>query len=757
MIRRRSGLVGLALLLSAASALGAQETRCERGDVEVRSLSFSGNHAFNDATLTVGIVTTPSSWARRVLRVIGTRHCLDQREFPLDVLRLTFWYRNHGFTDATVDTVVTRVGVNRVAVRFAITEGTPVLVDTVRFEGLDGVPERARIITGLPARVGGRFDRYANRATKDTITRRLRDGGYPDAEAFLGYDLRTTTRSATVIFSVLPGPRRRIARIDLTRTGRDGHPPEVTESAVRRLAGLAPGDLYRERDLERAKRTLYQSEAFAQVEVQPAPVGSDSLLTIDIDVAETWLRSARLGGGWGTLDCFRTTGEFSNANLLRTATRLELRGRVSKIGMGDPLGGAERLCSRTATEDPYGRFLNYYASATLSQPSLLRARFVPTLSLYSERRSEFKAFLRTAPIGASVGLTRLMPWRSLNLGYSVELGRTEAQPALFCAVFSVCEEADRAALQQLKRVAVLSAATSYERTDNAADPSRGLAARGDVRYASKFTGSDQAVQFARITADGTIYRPLGPDVVLAVRVRLGGVLGPTLALDRNASFVPAQERLFAGGPSTVRGFQQSELGPAVYIPERYDTISVSTGLPVTGNIVVGQQVWFQSDNASRQRAVPTGGNAMVVGNVELRIPSPFLPELLKWTTFVDVGRVWNRGAGTDRLKFTTLVATPGFGVRIRTPIGYLRADVAYNAYERPAGAAYFDAPLTEGGDLYCVSPGNTLTVTKQVDPANASRTILTQATGPCPGTFRPPRGASFLSRLRPSIAIGQAF
>lgn len=757
MIRRRSGLAGLALLLSAASAVGAQETRCERGDVEVMSLAFSGNRAFNDATLAVGIVTTPSTWARRVLRLVGTKHCLDQKEFPLDVIRLTFWYRNHGFTDATVDTVVTRVGVRRVAVRFDITEGAPVVVDTVRFEGLDAVPERARIIAGLPARVGGRFDRYSNRATKDTITRRLRDGGYPDAEAFLGYDLRTTARSATVIFSVLPGPRRRIGRIDLTRTGLNGRPPEVTEAAVRRLAGLEPGDLYRERDLERAKRTLYQSEAFTQVEVQPGPVGTDSLFTVDIDVTEAALRSARIGGGWGTLDCFRTTAELTEANLFKTATRLELRSRVSKIGMGDPLGGAERLCSRTATEDTYGRFLNYYTSATLSQPSLQRASFVPTLSLYSERRSEFKAFLRTAPIGASLALNRTIQRRSLNLGYSVELGRTEAQPALFCAVFSVCVEADRLALQQLQRVAVLSAATSYEFADNSGDPSRGVVARGDVRYASRFTGSDEAVQFARITSDGTVYRPLGRDIVLAVRVRVGGVLGPTLALDKNASFVPAQERLFAGGPSTVRGFQQNELGPAVYIPERYDTIAVATGSPVSGPIAIGQQVWFRSDSASRQRAVPTGGNAMVVGNVELRFVSPFLTELLKWTAFVDVGRVWNRGAGSERLQFATLAATPGFGVRIRTPIGYLRVDLAYNPYERPSGAAYFDAPLTEGGALYCVSPGNTLTVTKQVDPTNAARTILTQITGPCPSSFQPPRGNSFLSRLRPSIAIGQAF
>jgi len=750
MSRRRSALVGLALLLAAAPPLVAQETRCERGDTEVRKLAFSGNTAFTDADLAAGIVTTPSSFLRRVFRIGGQRRCLDQREFPLDVLRLTVWYRNHGFVDATVDTVVTPVGGNRIDVRFVITEREPVLVDTVRFEVLVAVPERTQLMRGLPTRVGGRFDRYANRATKDTLARRLRDGGYPDAEAFLGYDLRTDARRATVVFIANPGSRRRIGGVLVTREGRDGRDAEVTEAAVRRLAGLQPGDLYRERNLERAKRTLYQSEAFAQVEVEPGDVRPDSTLTVDVSVAESFLKSARLGGGWGTLDCLRATGELTDYNLFKTATRLELRGRLSKIGMGAPLDGAQQLCSRIARDDPYSDTLNYYVSATLSQPSLLRASFVPTLSIYSERRSEYKAFLRTAPVGAALAFNRALPRRTHSFGYSIELGRTDAQPALFCAVFNACVQADQDALRALQRVAVVSAGSGYERTDNGLDPTRGVTARVDARYASRFTGSDSTIQFARLSTDGAFYFPVSEDIVFALRLRLGGVLGPTLALDENDRFVPAQERLFGGGPNSVRGFRQNELGPTVYIPDSYETVDRQTGLPVT-TVAPGDTVYFRAADSLSNRAVPTGGNAMVVGNLEMRLASPFLPALLKWVAFVDAGRVWNRGAGVSRLKFASLAVTPGIGIRIRTPIGYLRADIAYNDYRRPAGAAYFDAPLDEGGLLYCVSPGNTLPVA-----LNASG-VLEQQAGPCPGTFRPTRPMNFLSRLTTSIAIGQAF
>ena len=65
------------------------------------------------------------------------------------------------------------------------------------------------------------------------------------------------------------------------------------EGAVRRLVGIREGDLYRERLLERAKRTLYQTEAFAQVVVEPGLERGDSLIDVEVGVTEGFLRSAR--------------------------------------------------------------------------------------------------------------------------------------------------------------------------------------------------------------------------------------------------------------------------------------------------------------------------------------------------------------------------------------------------------------------------------------------------------------------------------
>jgi outer membrane protein assembly factor BamA len=253
-----------------------------------------------------------------------------------------------------------------------------------------------------------------------------------------------------------------------------------------------------------------------------------------------------------------------------------------------------------------------------------------------------------------------------------------------------------------------------------------------------------------LLADGAIYAPVNGDIVFAARLRFGAVLGPGFSFSNAAVFVPQQERLFAGGPTTVRGFRQNELGPAVYIPSGYDTVRAD-GRRGGDLANPADTVYFRARDSVSQRIVPTGGNALVVAMAEARIRSPLLSDLLQWTIFVDAGAVWNRGTADADLSFKSLRWTPGVGMRLRTLIGSLRLDVAYNPYSRPAGAAYFDAPLAAGGELFCVSPGNTLRVTTAADGR------VQQATGSCPGTFQPPRGSSFLGRLTPSVSIGQAF
>jgi outer membrane protein insertion porin family/translocation and assembly module TamA len=746
----RAALVSLLLLLLAAPAIaGAQETACDPGDVEVRDLDFTGNESFPDAELARRVVVTPSGWLRRAFGVVGTRRCVLRDELRLDAARLTLYYRRRGFPEVVVDTVVREVSDDAIAVRFAITEGAPLRIDTLTVTGLDSVAAGNRLIANLGLREGDRLDQYALDSARNALVRRLRDDGYPYADAFSGFRTHVPTGSATVELDVVPGPLAHLGEIGVTVTPRDGDAQQVPDDVVRRLLGLKPGQRYRERNLVDAQRRLYETDAYAHVEIaldSARQAAVDSTVDVHVALRETYMHSARAGAGYGTLDCFRLSGEYTNVNFLHQARRLELNARTSKIGVGAPLNGAEALCFPDVREDVYSDSLNYYVGATLRTPVLFGLTF-PTMTLYSERRSEFKAFLRTTPI--AVGLTRSWP-RGLGVpltgSYTMEYGRTQAQPALFCAAFNLCTEEDRRGVTEFRRLAVLGLAAERARTDDPVEPTRGTIVRLDVRHASRFVGSDPQQEFNQVSGNVSGYLPLGGDVVLAARLRMGAVLGSQFEAG-GARFVPPQERLYAGGPSTVRGFRQNELGPVAYLANQYDTTTIT--LPGGGV----RRVFRASADSGYSRVVPLGGNSVVVANLELRARSPIWPELLQFTLFVDAGKV---SSGID-LAPRGLKWTPGVGVRVNSPVGPLRVDVGYNPYALSAGAAYFDAPLDATvAPLYCVSPTNRFPVTDQIVDG---RPVAVQENGgrACPASFQPRRGSGLLRRLALHFSIGQAF
>jgi outer membrane protein insertion porin family/translocation and assembly module TamA len=648
----------------------------------------------------------------------------------------------------TVDTAVKLLAPGAVEVRFKIDEGPPMILRSFVVRGLDSVPERARIVRDLPVREGGRFDRFALDAAADTVRQRLHNNGYPRADAINRFTVNDSTLSAWDTLQVTPGPRTRIGAIKINVTPLTGKKQQIPTRIVRRIMGLDSGQLFREDEIIDAQRALYQTEAYQHVSITPDSA-ADTLMTLYTNLAEAPMHAARVGAGYGTLDCFRVTGEFTDYNFLSGARRLDLTARVSKIGIGRPLDWAPRLCPKAA-KDVFSNRSNYYAGATLRQPVFLGLRTVPTITLYTQRISEYNAYLRTTAIGGVASLV----WRGLtrtpvNLTYSMDLGRTEAQPALFCAVFNLCEEAERVRIQRTQQLAVLSLAVTRDNSNNLLSPTRGSIIRLEVRHSSPIILSNKDLQFNKLVGDGSRYINAGGGNVLAFRIRGGTVFGRNVATA--AGFIPPQERLYAGGPTTVRGFSQNELGSLIYISQSFDQFLSTDTAGLADTVVLAKA----SDSGSFKRVVPVGGNSLVVGNVELRLRSPFLPELLQFTLFTDAGEVWNRG--TPQVSQVKLKVTPGIQVTAFSPVGPVRVAIGYNPYQRPKGPLYFEGTQFGGAPLLCVSPNNDLpTHFSAPDPVTGVVTV-TQAPKPCPASYQPPVDNRFRSKLTFSFAIGQAF
>jgi outer membrane protein assembly factor BamA len=111
--------------------------------------------------------------------------------------------------------------------------------------------------------------------------------------------------------------------------------------------------------------------------------------------------------------------------------------------------------------------------------------------------------------------------------------------------------------------------------------------------------------------------------------------------------IPLAERIYSGGANSHRGFPENQAGPR----------DLSTGFPI-------------------------GGGAQLFNNLELRFP--LVGEFLGGVIYHDAGNVYStlsnisfRWKQKDIQNFDYMVHAVGFGFRVRTPVGPVRADFSY--------------------------------------------------------------------------------
>jgi len=654
----------------------------------VRGLSFEGNHAIDDYSLSTAIGTSNSSWFARAFPIrllgLGEKRLFSELEFRRDVVRLLLLYRQSGYMNAVVDTLVRREG-RDVYVKFRIYEGDPVRLAALEVLSLDSILDVRRLKRDLPLQVGDPFNRALFQASADTIVSRLKNLGYPYGDILRSYDVDVAALRAVATLEALPGPRMRVGQVLIT--GAD----QVDTGTVRRMLSVKPGDWFRQDQLYLTQRDLYGLGMFRSVNVvladTTAPPG-DSTVRVLVRVAEAPRHRIRFGAGYGSLDCFRVQSGWTAYDFLGGARSLDVTGQLSKIGVGVPTDAhfKDNVC-RFLRADSTSDTLNYNATVTLRQPAFLSPRHTATFAVFAERRSEFKAYTRQA-VGANVAVTfnarRDVP---VTVAYGYSVGRTTADAAVYCQRFLLCNEADQAFLANRRPFGAITISGVRARVNSVLDPSAGSVTQVTLIHASRYVLSDTLYEFNRGELEVSRYYPLSRRSVLAWRVRGGTILPQRLSLlGQSVKFVPPDQRFYAGGPNSVRGFARNELGPRVYVS---DSLEVS-GIDTT----------YKNIQAS-----PTGGNTVLTANLELRVPSPIFPDRVRLGLFVDVGQVWERG---DTLTTVSgLRLTPGLGLRFVTPLGPVRLDAAYNGYPQEPGPLYFlngtDRSLTATGRT--VHPG----------------------------------------------------
>jgi outer membrane protein assembly factor BamA len=270
----------------------------------------------------------------------------------------------------------------------------------------------------------------------------------------------------------------------------------------------------------------------------------------------------------------------------------------------------------------------------------------------------------------------------------------------------------------------------------------------ESEYAASATGSEFG--YARILAEWITYHEPLRGLVLATRVRPGWATSVNEP-GRGLGLHP-QKRFFAGGPNSVRGFGQYQLGPKLLkIDAENQLLEPDDASDFDGctaqDINAGDcDVSSLAEKApDRFELRPVGGAAAFEGNVELRFP--VIGEKLRGAAFVDFGQVWSQAKD---MRLPDVVWTPGAGLRYFSAIGPIRVDVGYNTQGKQLLSV-----LTNKLCLRSVDPCTPDSVkdgeTYTRDELRNSGT-LTRLDDVAFGTNR-----GFFDRLQLHFSIGQAF
>jgi len=571
-------------------------------------------------------------------------------------------YRVRGFAQAAVkpniQVLPAAQGVNvtyrPVAIRFEIVEGPQTIVSGVTFDGNTAIAATA-LQEHMALQGGKPFYRQQLSVDRDAIERAYRNQGFQNVSVISQLSFANDQQQVGLAWTIREGDQVKIDHVLITGNSR------VSTNLIRRELTFHSGDPMSDEAMLESQRRLAALGLFRRVRISELPRTGSLARDVLIEIEEAAATTIDYGGGvevgriaasaedgGGAIDQLdigpRGFFAISRRNLWGKNRSVTLFGRVTLRREADDPNDPELTGA-------YG-FNDYRGLFTFREPRAFGTTGDAQATAFIEqgRRSSFSFNRR----GVTTDYAR-------RLGNFTVTGRyTFDYTKLFDEQIAAEDQLLIDRLFPQVKLSKIFGGILRDSRDDVLDPQRGTVVGVDGSVAARILGSE--VGFVKTFAQGFVYRRLpGRRVVLAAGARLGLAVGfsqeipppleiaslqpgPALAVDpvpAPTAFplaikdLPASERFFAGGDTTVRGFALDRLG---------------------------------TEETLDPQGFPQGGNGMAIFNLETRAP---YWKNLQFVWFLDAGNVFKYASD---IRLDEMRLTSGLGFRYRSPIGPLRVD-----------------------------------------------------------------------------------
>lgn len=605
------------------------------------------------------------------------RHPLSSSEYRPDLIetqlrQLRNYYRRLGFHEmtASLDSIVTESELGDV-LYISINEGTRTLIQEIRFLRIAPLRERdlRRVLTlteGQPSPAS------LNGFGEDIYRMRRLYRERAHLQASIRPAMQILEDGATITYVIDAGPSYTVSRVEIAGSR------STRQDLITREVQLDPGDLFAWDAVELTRQRLLNTALFRDVSLTAVDWDTSAhTAALRIRVTDRKPAFYELGAGFGSRERIRALAAWGHNNLGGGGRRLHLRLRG--------YWNVERIINQArafADGD-----LNYRADILYSNPHLFGREYPADINVFGKCETRGESALIQNTFGFLVGTQRRSDLRWTDrVDFRLRVVDPEVHPFAPDSLQARFEDAGVTASQTRSVIYTLFS----EARDNVFNPTRGHYFTTQFELAGAAFGGDNT--FLKWIGSLHAYRPWVGGV-LASRIRLGAVRPFGSSSKMGSDGVPYDDRFFAGGAYSVRGYLDNGIGPQLTDTDEREQVGWGSDVPLP-------------DDPAR------GGNYQLITNLEWRFP---LPILSRWNlgsvVFVDGGAVWEN-IEDIRLRAFRLRSYPGdyvdqsstklwdyrysagVGLRLNTPFGPFRLDVGF-----PLKRSRYETPDTVGGPI----------------------------------------------------------
>ncbi len=570
---------------------------------KIRGINIVGNKALKEKEL-LGAFTlrTPG-----LLTWFTKEDQYSKQKLSADLESLRSYYLNRGYLEFSIESTQVSItpDMQDIYITVNIAEGPKYSVSEVKLAGEMLVPEED-LRKLIKIKSGDVFSRERLTESVKLITDRLGDDGYAFANVNASPQLDKEKQQVAFTFFIDPGRRVYVRRINITGNTR------TRDEVIRREMRQFEGGWYSTSKINRSKQRVDRLNYFNAVSIEtPAVPGTTDQIDVNVEVKEKPTGAIMFGAGYSNMEGLILSGSVAQDNIFGTGKFVNLMVNTGSVNKTYSLSYTDPYFTRdgvTAGFDIYRRTLN---TSTL-------------VAVNSFNTDTTGAGLRFGiPINEN---------DSIMTGLGVENVVIHLGPSSPQRNIDFVEEFGKSTLN-----IPLTLNWRRDGRDSAIWTTSGTTQR--VAVETGLPGGD--LTYYKLSYDLRWFYPLTETFTLMLNGELGYGDG------YNGKVLPFFKNFFAGGNTSVRGYNISSLGPR--------------------------------DINNRT----LGGNKRAVGNIEIMFPMPGMKNdrSVRLSTFLDAGSVWGPGGVVPEQE--GLRYSAGLAVMWISPMGPLKISVAQPINSHP--------------------------------------------------------------------------